>query len=102
MRGQYLQRVVLGDPLHHVGHSGLKDLLERERVHHCEDAGKMLQDFLLLLHADSLAVGHPDVRLLVICNLHLFNRRKIDEPLKLKLKVKLNNNVCFNHLQHVT
>lgn len=34
----------------------------------------MLQDLLLLLHAYSLAVGHPDVRLLVIGDLHLVER----------------------------
>ena len=67
----YLQCIVLGDPLHHVGHSGLKDLLECERVHHGEDSGKMLQDFFLLLHANSLTVCHPDVRLLVVGNLNL-------------------------------
>lgn len=70
----YLQCIVLGDPLHHVWHSCLKNLLEREGVHHGENAGKVLQNLFLLLHANSLTVGHPDVRLLVICNLYLLRR----------------------------
>lgn len=66
-----LQCIVLRDPLHHVRHSGLKNLLECQGVHHCEDPSKVLQNLLLLLHAYSLTVGHPDVCLLVIGNLHL-------------------------------
>lgn len=71
----YLQRIVLGDPLNHVRHGCLENLLERERVHHGEDSGKVLQNFFLLLHAYSLTVGHPDVRLLVVGNLNLLRRR---------------------------
>lgn len=67
----YLQGVVLGDPLHHVRHSRLKDLFECEGVHHREDPGKVLQHLFLLLHAYGLAVGHSDVCLLVIGHLHL-------------------------------
>lgn len=70
----YLQCVVLGDPLHHVWHSCLENLLEREGVHHGEDPGKVLQNFFLLLHAHGLTVGHPDVRLLVVGNLYLLKR----------------------------
>lgn len=69
----YLQRVVLRDPLHHVWHGGLKNLLERQGVHHGEDPCKVLQNLLLLFHAHSLTVGHSDVRLLVIGNLHLIS-----------------------------
>lgn len=67
----YLQCVVLRDPLHHVGNGGLKNLFKCKRVHHGEDPSKVLQNFLLLLHAYSLAVSHPDVCLLIICHLHL-------------------------------
>lgn len=35
----------------------------------------MFQNFFLLLHAYSLAVSHPDVCLLIICNLYLFNKK---------------------------
>ena len=67
----YLQCIVLRDPLHHVWHSSLKNLFECQGVHHGEDPSKVLQDLFLLLHAYSLAVGHPDVCLLVIGNLYL-------------------------------
>lgn len=77
MRQQYLQCVVLGDPLNHVWNSGLKNLFECKWVHHCEDPSKVLQNFLLLLHAYSLAIGHPDVCLLVICNLYLLKTHRI-------------------------
>lgn len=70
----YLQSVVLGYALHHVGHGGLEDLFEGEGVHHGEDAGKVLQHLLLLLHAHRLAVGHADVRLPVAGNLYLAKR----------------------------
>lgn len=76
MRGSmYLQCVVLGDPLHHVWHSRLKNFLECEGIHHGEDPGKVLQNLFLLLHAYSLTVGHPDVCLLVISNLYLVRRK---------------------------
>lgn len=71
----YLQRIVLGDSFHHVGHSSLKNLFKSEGIHHCKDARKVLQDFFLLFHAYSLAVGHSDVCLLVIGNLHLIRRQ---------------------------
>ena len=70
----YLQGVVLGDPLHHVGDCGLEDLLEGEGVHHREDPSKVLQHLLLLLHTHRLTVGHSDVRLLVVGNLYLARR----------------------------
>ena len=70
----YLQCVVLRDPLHHVRHSCLKNLLKCEGVHHSEDTGKVFQNLFLLLHAYSLTVGHPNVRLLVIGNLYLVRR----------------------------
>lgn len=70
----YLQCIVLGDSLHHVWHCGLKNLLEREGIHHGEDPSKVLQNLLLLLHAHRLTVGHPDVSLLVISNLYLLKR----------------------------
>lgn len=70
----YLQCVVLRDPLHHVRHGCLKNLLECEGIHHGEDPSKVLQNLFLLLHAYSLTVGHPDVRLLVIGNLYLVRR----------------------------
>lgn len=74
MRNAYLQSIILGDPLNHVWYSCLENFLERERVHHCEDPSEMFQNFFLLFHAYSLAVSHPDVCLLIICNLYLFNK----------------------------
>lgn len=73
---RYLQSIVLGDPLHHVRHSRLKNLLESERVHHGEDSCKVLQNLLFLLHAYGLTVGHPDVGLLVVGNLYLTRRTR--------------------------
>lgn len=71
---KYLKCIVLGDPLNHVWHSCLKNFLECEWVHHCEDPSKVLQNLFFLLHAYSLAVSHPDVCLLVIGNLYLVKR----------------------------
>lgn len=70
----YLQSIVLGDSFHHVWHSGLKNFLKCQGVHHGENPSKVFQNLLLLFHAHSLTVGHPDVCLLVIGNLHLVSR----------------------------
>lgn len=72
--GSYLQGVVFRDPLDHVGHGGLEDLLESERIHHGEDSGEVLQHLLLFLHTDRLTVGHAHVGLPVTGNLYLAKR----------------------------
>lgn len=70
----YLQRVVFGDSLNHVWYGGLENLFKSKRVHHGKDSSKVLQDLFLLLHADSLTVGHTNVRLPVAGNLYLAKR----------------------------
>ncbi len=92
----YLQCVVLGDPLHHVRHSGLKNLLECEGVHHGEDPSKVLQNLFLLLHAYSLTVGHSDICLLVIGNLYLVRRNmKFYTGLLLNLNLSVYQSYVF-------